>query len=112
DPSGASMPYVELLQERYASDPWKLLVSCILLNITNREQVDGVLNELFTLWNSPQQMANAKKSELSRVISPCGLQNRRAEILISMSRYYLSLMRDSRTEWPYSLEEIAQLPGV
>ena len=101
-----------LLQEIHRNDPWKLLVSCVLLNITNRDQVDGVVNELFTLWSSPQEMAKARKEELAEAIRPCGLQNRRAEVLIELSRAYLSLIRDLRSSWPPSLEEVAQMPGV
>ena len=39
-----------LLQEIYQDDPWKMLVCCILLNLTKRQQVDGIRHELFTKY--------------------------------------------------------------
>ena len=42
-----------ILQEVYQSDGWKMLVCCIMLNLTNRKQVDRVRHELF---KSSQQL--------------------------------------------------------
>ena len=35
-----------LLQEIYQSDGWKMLTCCMLLNLTNRRQVDVIRDEL------------------------------------------------------------------
>ena len=48
-----------LLQEVYQDDAWKMLVCCILLNLTKRTQVDIIRDELFTLYPTPNKMKNA-----------------------------------------------------
>ena len=36
-----------ILQEIYQDDGWKMLTCCMLLNLTNRKQVDTIRDELF-----------------------------------------------------------------
>ena len=56
-----------LLQEVYQDDPWKMLVCCILLNVTHRRQVDKVRDKLFTRYPTATQMAFAADDELSEM---------------------------------------------
>ena len=37
-----------LLQEIYQADGWKMLTCCMLLNLTNRKQVDTIRDELLS----------------------------------------------------------------
>ena len=67
-----------LLQEVYQDDPWKMLVCCILLNLTHRRQVDKVRNELFTRYPTAMHMAFAMEDELSEMLKPLGFYNKRA----------------------------------
>ena len=62
-----------LLQEIYLTDPWKMLVCCMLLNLTNRKQVDTVREELFTKYRTPKDMMNADHRELADILKPLGL---------------------------------------
>ena len=48
-----------LLQEIYQDDPWKMLVCCILLNLTKRQQVDGIRHELFSKYPTEYEMMEA-----------------------------------------------------
>ena len=73
-----------LLQEIYQSDGWKMLTCCMLLNLTNRKQVDKVREELFKKYPTPKDMMNADESELSELLKPLGLYNRRARSLKKM----------------------------
>ena len=77
-----------LLQEIYQSDGWKMLTCCMLLNLTNRKQVDKVREELFKKYPTPKDMMNADESELSELLKPLGLYNRRARSLKKMSEGY------------------------
>ena len=77
-----------LLQEIYQSDGWKMLTCCMLLNLTNRKQVDKVREELFKKYPTPKDMMNADESELSELLKPLGLYNRRARSLKKMSEVY------------------------
>ena len=54
-----------LLQEIYQPDGWKMLTCCMLLNLTNRRQVDGIRDELFDRYPTPQDMMKADQSELA-----------------------------------------------
>ena len=78
-----------LLQEIYQPDGWKMLVCCMLLNLTNRKQVDGIRDELFKLYPTPKDMMNANHSELANILKPLGLYNRRATSLRLMSAGYI-----------------------
>ena len=79
-----------LLQEVYLNDPWKMLVCCMLLNLTNRKQVDTIREELFTKYPTPKDMMMAEHSDLVDIIKPLGLYNTRAQRLIKMSKGYVN----------------------
>ena len=78
-----------LLQEIYQDDGWKMLVCCMLVNLTNRIQVDTVRDKLFNVYPTPQDMMRAKHSDLVDIIKPLGLYNTRADRLIKMSEGYV-----------------------
>ena len=78
-----------LLQEIYRDDGWKMLVCCMLVNVTNRKQVDTIRDKLFNRYPTPKDMMNAEHSELVDIIKPLGLYNTRADRLIKMSEGYV-----------------------
>ena len=78
-----------LLQEIYQQDGWKMLTCCMLLNLTNRKQVDTIRDELFSKYPTPKDMMNANQSELANLLKPLGLYNRRAKSLKKMSEGYV-----------------------
>ena len=78
-----------LLQEIYQPDGWKMLTCCMLLNLTNRRQVDVIRDELFKRYPTPKDMMNADESELAQLLQPLGLYNRRAKSLKKMSKGYV-----------------------
>ena len=77
-----------LLQENLLDDPWRMLVACVLLNKTGGETVRRVLPPLFGRWPSAEEMSSARASDIVGYIRECGLQNRKARLLIEMSRAY------------------------
>ena len=90
-----------LLQEIYQDDPWKMLVCCILLNLTKRQQVDGIRDELFKLYPTPNKMKDADVDRLSKLLQPLGLYNRRARSLIRFSM-----------EWIQGFKSVDELHGI
>ena len=90
-----------LLQEIYQDDPWKMLVCCILLNLTKRQQVDGIRDELFRLYPTPNKMKDADVDKLSKLLQPLGLYNKRAQ----------SLKRFSK-EWVDGFKSVDELYGI
>ena len=61
----------------------------MLLNLTNRKQVDKIRDELFSKYQTPKDMMNANQSELANLLKPLGLYNRRAKSLKKMSEGYV-----------------------
>ena len=83
-----------LLQEIYQDDPWKMLVCCILLNLTRRQQVDGIRDELFDKYPTEYEMMEADEDELSEILKPLGLYRRRAKTLIKFSWMWVNGFSD------------------
>lgn len=93
-------PY-SLIQEELKTDGWRMLVACIMLNQTSITQVRQVIWKFFETYPTPFDLADANHSDVVTIISPLGLQNRRATHLIQMSLAWLD-------DWKDPLE----LPGV
>ena len=85
---------LRLLQDIYKNDPWKMLVCCIMLNLTTRKQVDKVRHELFKKYPAPQDMSVADYEELSELLMPLGMQYKRAATLMRFSKEYIDGFAD------------------
>ena len=83
-----------LLQEIYQDDDWKMLVCCMLLNQTNRKQVDKIRHMLFATYPTAKDMMKARKDVLVEILRPIGLYNTRADRLIKMSEGYVNGFND------------------
>ena len=79
-----------LVQEPYFGDEWKILVCCLLLNLTTHKQVRKVLQELFRKYPNPDIMSMAKEEELKNILRTLGLVNKRSKTLIRFSKEYLN----------------------
>jgi len=75
-----------LMQERYADDPWKLLVGCILLNRAHGRTALPAAQVLFKRWPTAEAMAQAELTQVEAVVRDCGFQRRRAHAIVEMSR--------------------------
>jgi len=80
-----------LFQERYRADPWKLLCCVIMLNQTSGKQLEPVHQEFFSRWPTPLHLVLADIHSVELLISPLGLQRRRARQLVRMSASYAFL---------------------
>ena len=81
-----------LLEELFCEQPWRLLISAILLNRTSRIQVDTTFFEFLRRWPNATAAAQADPEEMSSVIQPLGLRNKRARGIIRFSKEYLCLL--------------------
>ena len=52
-----------LVQEPYFGDEWKILVCCILLNLTTHKQVRKILPEFFERYPGPNTMVMADEED-------------------------------------------------
>ena len=82
-------PY-NLLQESLWPNEWRVLVSCLLLNLTTRKQVEKVIERLFNKYPEPTNMASAQDAELHDIIKTLGLANKRVKTLKRFSQEYIS----------------------
>lgn len=86
-----------LLEELFANDPWKMLLSTIFLNRTTRRQVDSVLYQFLERWPTAQNAADADVGDVLGVVTPLGIEYRRSAGIIRFSREYVGLMKSKRS---------------
>lgn len=79
-----------LIQESLWPDEWRILISCLLLNLTTRKQVDKVIDRLFHKYPGPCSMAIAKDDDLYDIIKSLGLANKRVKTLKRFSHEYMT----------------------
>lgn len=82
-------PYC-LIQESLFHDPWKLLVATIFLNRTTGKCAIPLLWEFLDLYPTPEIARKADWREMSKLIQPLGLSEKRAKIIIRFSEEYLT----------------------
>ena len=78
-----------LIQEDLWPNEWKILIACLLLNLTTRKQVDGVIYRLFSLYPNPEALKDANLDDLQDLIRPLGMWRKRANTLKRFSEEYL-----------------------
>ena len=86
-----------LLEELFTTDPWKLLVSTILLNKTQRTQVDSIFFQFLDKWPDVHAASVADPDDIFAIISPLGLGNKRSKSLVRFSLEYINLIDSKRT---------------
>jgi methyl-CpG-binding domain protein 4 len=82
-----------LLEELFGNDPWRMLLSTIFLNRTQRVQVDVVMHSFLQQWPTAESVAAANVNEISTVIAPMGIRHRRARGIVQFSKEYLALLK-------------------
>jgi len=81
-----------LLEEIFVSDPWKLLLSTIFLNKTQRGQVDPVFFSFLEIWPDAVAASLADWTEIFKVIAKLGLGQKRSQAIVRFSCEYLELV--------------------
>jgi methyl-CpG-binding domain protein 4 len=90
-----------LIQEELRDQPWRLLVACVMLNLTSIRQVRPVIKLFFQKYPDAEACSMADLGELADMLKPLGLYNRRAATLVKLSIAFLKSWKD-----------ITDLPGV
>lgn len=93
---------------RLTHDPYKVLISEIMLHRTQALQVVSVFDQFINAYPNISSLAQAKKEDLYRILYSLGLKWR-ADLLIEMidiiiSRYYGQI--------PTAKDDLLSLPGV
>ena len=79
---------VGLIQEDLWPNEWKILVSCLMLNLTTRKQVDSVIYKFFNRWPTPESLAAADLKEVQNMIKPLGMWRKRSTTLLRFNKEY------------------------
>ncbi|KAK9694941.1 Methyl-CpG-binding domain protein 4 [Basidiobolus ranarum] len=81
-------PYC-FIQEKLASDTWKMLVSTIFLNRTRGKTAIPILAQFFTLFPTPNDASKADERVISSIMQPLGLHRTRAKRIVRLSQDFL-----------------------
>ncbi|XP_033745690.1 LOW QUALITY PROTEIN: uncharacterized protein LOC117331201 [Pecten maximus] len=90
-------PYC-LIQESLYHDPWKLLIGTIFLNRTTGKAAIPLLWKFFNKWPNPDAARKADAAAIARLLTPLGLHEKRAKIIIRFSDEFLT------KDWTYPEE--------
>jgi methyl-CpG-binding domain protein 4 len=76
---------MKLIQDKYAHDPWKILVVGILLNRTRGSFAEPIIDEFFKKYHGPLALLGAREDEVIAMIRPLGFYRKKTEHLRRMS---------------------------
>lgn len=79
-----------LIQEELKQSPWHMLIACMMLNLTSIKQVRPVIERFFRRWPTHDVLNESHVDELSCMLHPLGMYNRRAHAIIQMSKQYVT----------------------
>ena len=94
---------------RRLSDPYKILISEILLQKTRAENVVAVFNRFATKYPNAKKLSIASFSELKHEIEILGLHTQRATKLQKLAKI---LVTKCDGKVPNNKEELLELPGI
>lgn len=92
-----------------ARDPFKTLVGAMLSHRTRDEVTDKAYTSLFSRFRTPEDVLNAKQSEIARLIKPVGFYRQKAKRIKDVARI---LLERYGGKVPDSRDELVKLPGV
>lgn len=75
--------------------PWRVMVTCILLNQTHGRQVRPMIDEFWRQVPVPNKLMNLtteERSELRKLLQPLGFVNRRMNALVRNATDYITLV--------------------
>ncbi|HQC54111.1 MAG TPA: endonuclease III [Clostridia bacterium] len=91
------------------SSPFELLVAVILSAQCTDKRVNIITEDLFKIYNKPEQFAELSLKELTPLIYSCGFFNNKGKNIIEMSK---QLVKFHNSEVPIDMDKLLSLPGV
>lgn len=88
-------------------DPYRTLITEILLRQTNADRVLPVRKTFLQLYPNPEQLAEAAPSDVARLLEPLGFARQRSNQLVALGRKLATLGR-----CPRSTEGLLELPAI
>ncbi len=93
----------------YEGEPWKLLVMGRLSAQCTDARVNIVCRELFSVYPTAKELADAPLEEIERIIKPCGLYKTKAK---STKESLRKLVYDYEEKLPDDMDTLLTFPGV
>ena len=90
-------------------EPFRILIGTILSQRTKDRNTAIATNKLFSKFKTPKQMAEAKVSEIEKLIKKSGFYKTKARRIKEVSRI---IVKKYKGRVPKSKEELIELPGV
>ena len=97
------------LQAAEGSDPFRILISTILSHRTRDENTTKATENLFSVYKTPAQLANANPRTVRRLIRPSGFYNMKTKNIMKASR---QLVDEFGGEVPDNEEDLLKLHSV
>lgn len=93
-------PYFGLIQEKFAHDPFRLLIAVTFLNRTHGKLAIPVFFELMEKYPTPESLVAADKSDIVPIIRHLGLQNQRASTYQTYAQIWLENPPEKHKRYP------------
>jgi len=103
-----TLPYVTDVSIR-TSNPFKVLISCILSLRTKDATTKEASERLFKKAGTPEELASLKVKEIEKTIYPAGFYKVKARTIKNISK---KLIKRYRSKVPESIEELLKFKGV
>jgi A/G-specific adenine glycosylase len=94
---------------RRTKNPYYILVSEMMLQKTTVNQVQGIIQQFIKKFPTPKHLASASVEEIERLITPLGMEHRRAA---RFKKWAVIVVEKYGGKIPDSEEELVSLPGV
>ncbi|HOA16680.1 MAG TPA: endonuclease III [Fervidobacterium sp.] len=91
------------------TDPFRVLITTVLSQRSRDENTEIASRNLFSKYNSADELSRAKPQDLYELIKPAGLYNRKAEKIVQIAQI-IQTQHDGMV--PNSVDELTKLPGV
>lgn len=101
--------YGRRIMEKWYSDPFQVLIACILSQRTREENTDEASRSLFAVASTPAEISSLPLPKLRKLIKAAGLVKQKAE---NIKRTAEMIVKEYGGKVPTSREALMRLPGV
>ncbi len=97
------------LQDSERGDPFRILIGTILSHRTRDENTTRAVENLFSVYTTPAQLAGASEAAVRKLVRPSGFYNMKARNVIRVSR---QLMEEFGGKVPDNIQDLLRLHSV
>jgi len=102
-------PSVTTISKENNSDPFKVLISCLISLRTKDEITKSVSNRLFQIADTPEKLLEIDDNTLEKVLYPAGFYRKKVKILKEVSK---TLLEKYNGKVPDNIEELLTIKGI